>query len=404
MQDNRLPGADFLRATACLMVLSHHMLQRLDPAPLSDTAGWWLGFALTGSFGVTVFFVLSGYLLARPFWLALDQGEPLPSLKTYALRRAARILPGFWLALTVSFVVGFTLLESRFNGELVSRYLLGMALVGDWHWLALFPVDFNGPLWSIGFEISSYVFLPFCLALLFALRQAGWRARLVWCGVIVAVFCVHLLILNFLPVTTEGRGWRFGLIGGAKEWVPRFNPVGFFAIFALGALASGVQVMWRRHRSWGFDAVGFAGLALSVLILLQWAENPAKEGFGLAGIPYAFPLFPMAIGLALAALPQSVALGALLDNRVSRFVARISFGIYVWHYLVLELLRRFIDPRYQFAGMEDWGAWVWLSLLGGGITVAIATASYHWLEAPVIAWARRREGRRAAPEVVTAGA
>ena len=63
-----------------------------------------------------------------------------------------------------------------FDGELLVRYLSGLFLVAGFHWLTWFPVEFNGPLWSIGVEITSYAFLPFCLALIFKLpasRAAG---------------------------------------------------------------------------------------------------------------------------------------------------------------------------------------------------------------------------------------
>ena len=104
MDQNRLAGADFVRATACLLVLGHHLVQRLSPQAMPRGTSQLFQFILTGAYGVSAFFVLSGFLLARPFWLALDSGEPMPSLHTYALRRAARIIPGYWVALTVTFV------------------------------------------------------------------------------------------------------------------------------------------------------------------------------------------------------------------------------------------------------------------------------------------------------------
>ncbi|MDO8360610.1 MAG: acyltransferase family protein, partial [Devosia sp.] len=111
MSDSRLAGADFVRATACLMVVAHHVAQRVMPEVLPHWGATTAASVMMGAFGVGAFFVLSGYLLARPFWTALDRGEAMPSLRTYALRRAARILPGFWLALTVTFVLSFTLLR-----------------------------------------------------------------------------------------------------------------------------------------------------------------------------------------------------------------------------------------------------------------------------------------------------
>ena len=72
MADTRLAGADFVRAFACLMVVGHHVAQRVDPAAFADDQTWMPMAVTMGAFGVAAFFVLSGYLLARPFWLALD--------------------------------------------------------------------------------------------------------------------------------------------------------------------------------------------------------------------------------------------------------------------------------------------------------------------------------------------
>ena len=198
MTDTRLAGADFVRALACLMVVAHHVAQRVAPEALPPE-GMWAAMGVTmGAFGVAAFFVLSGYLLSRPFWLALDNNDRMPSLRTYAIRRAARILPGFWLALTVTFLLSFTVLRVPFDGILVLRYLSGLFLVSGFHWLTWFPVEFNGPLWSLGAEIISYAALPICLALLFKLPFRGWWSRIVWLAVIVAIVGLQFLALRFL--------------------------------------------------------------------------------------------------------------------------------------------------------------------------------------------------------------
>ena len=74
MPQQRLLGADFLRAAACLMVLLHHLAFRIGNDAVPEALRGIMSFAVMGSFGVAVFFVLSGFLLARPFWVALDRG------------------------------------------------------------------------------------------------------------------------------------------------------------------------------------------------------------------------------------------------------------------------------------------------------------------------------------------
>jgi peptidoglycan/LPS O-acetylase OafA/YrhL len=392
LTQQRLLGADFLRAAACLMVLLHHLAFRMDMRNVPDAAEPVMQFLVMGSFGVSIFFVLSGFLLARPFWQALDRGEPMPSLRIYALRRAARILPGFWLALIVSLVCSIAISGSPLDGEHVIRFLAGFFLVSDWHWLTLFPVDNNGPLWSIGFEVTSYLLLPFCLALLFGIRLRGWGARLAWVGVIAAVLALHWFVVQWAPIDEVERGWDHGLVGGAKAWMPRFNPIGFFAIFALGALAAGLQVRLAGLRHWVFDILGL--LAIAAIAWLMVAHmGGLTEGFGFLGIPYGYPWMPLAAGLALVALPASVLAGRLLDNRVSRFIAQISFGIYIWHFLIIGLMARLLPPSFQTGGEQGWSIWLWSSAIAIVASVAVATLSFHLLEQPMVRWARGLEKR-----------
>jgi peptidoglycan/LPS O-acetylase OafA/YrhL len=392
MPQQRLLGADFLRAAACMMVLLHHLAFRMDGRFIPDAARPVTNFLVMGSFGVSVFFVLSGFLLARPFWLALDRGEPMPSLGIYALRRAARILPGFWLALVVSLVLSITVSGSELDGEQVIRFVAGFFLVSDWHWVTLFPVDNNGPLWSIGFEVTSYVLLPFFLAALFAFRGRGWGARLAWVGVIGLVLVLHWMVVQWAPIDDVERGWDHGLVGGAKAWMPRFNPVGFFAIFALGALAAGVQVRLATLRHWAFDVLGMLAVTGAAWVMAAHIGG-LNEGFGLLGIPYGYPWMPLAIGVALVALPSSVLAGRLLDNRVSRFIAEISFGIYIWHFLVIGLMARLLPPAFRTNDENGWTIWLWSSAGAIAISFVVAKVSFHALERPMVRWARGLEGR-----------
>ncbi|KKB81330.1 acyltransferase [Devosia soli] len=394
-QDNRLLGADFLRATACMGVLLHHLAFRMDMNAVPEAMQPVLRFLVYGSFGVSVFFVLSGFLLARPFWLALDAGKAMPSMRTYALRRLARIVPGFWLALIVSLSLDLMLGGKVLDGERIIRFVAGLLLVSDWHWMTLFPVDNNGPLWSIGFEITSYLLLPIGMAALFAAKARHWPARALWVVVIGLVLVVHWMTVQWAPIDDVERGWDHGLVGGAKAWMPRFNPVGFFAIFAIGGLAAGIQVLVQRHRFIGMDIIG--GLAvLTTAVILAVNIGGLSEGFGWLDIPYAFPIMPVAVGVALIALPSSLYLGSILDNPPARFIARISFGIYVWHFLIMWLIEKVIPGSFRTSGETGWATWLETSGLVIAVTLVVATLSFYLLEQPVVRWARKLEypGRR----------
>ncbi|GGE01781.1 MULTISPECIES: acyltransferase family protein [Rhizobium] len=401
-QQERLAGADFLRATACLLVLAHHFALRLDMRRIPDELGPTAHVLRFGNFGVAVFFVLSGFLLAHPFWRALDAGSNLPSLRHYTIRRAARIAPGFWVAATISFALSLTLLALPLTPELALRYVSGLLFMSQWHWRTFFPVEADGPLWSIPFEVTSYVLLPVCFLLLFRLpilRQRPLLARFAWLCVITGVLLAHLLILTLFPLGDIGRGWQYGLQGGAKEWMPRYNPIGFFAVFALGALAAGLETMLPRRRSSWFDAAALLALAIAGYRLVI-SPGGSAEGYGWLEIPYGFPVFPLAVGAALVSLSHSQRLGRLLDNAPVRYVAKISFGIYIWQEIILLLIQK-LDPGSFGASSENVvTGWLQSCGLAAALILLVASLSYHLLEKPAIDFGNRltaRQSNRATP-------
>lgn len=391
---SRLHGADFIRASACFIVIFHHLAQRVDFRSELGASSVLQVFNSVGGFGVAMFFVLSGFLLSRPFWQALDAGASMPSLRIYALRRAARIVPGFWLALTVTFILSVTLFGFMLDGWLWLRYAAGMLLVSDWHWTTLFPVEINGPLWSIGFEVTSYLLLPLGFLAFFALargRLSGWRARLAWLVVIAVALGAHWLFSNYVRVDPIGKGWNFGLQGGAKTWMPWFNPFSFFAMFAVGALAGGVQLILARFRSLFFDAVALAALIAAGWLVWSNGLRGGGEFYGWLRVPYEFPTFQLLIGAVLATAPAGIVVGRVLDNPLVAWLARISFGLYVWHYVVLELVRLYWVPEITQGTMSDPTKFLVASAVITGISIVVANLSWRLLELPVITWARGLE-------------
>jgi len=367
-----------------------------------------------GGYGVAIFFVLSGFLLSRPFWKAWDAGEGMPSLRVYFLRRVARIGPGFWLVLTLSLLFGWLFLDAPMNIGIFARYLAGLTFVGDLHWFTMFPVDINGPLWSIGFEVSSYIIMPIGFLALFALPIRSLPrvvVRILWVGVILAAIAVHWL---YVQMVGFGRELTFDDLNATpfwhtllgEYWFPQYNPIGFFAIFAIGALAGGVQVLLARYRSFWFDA-GFAA-ALVWGGYMLWT-NTEDTFDGIFHLPFKmYPELPVLVGAALAFGTSTKFLARALELRFIQYFARISFGVYLWHFLFIDLVRRFAFPEFVRLPITDRVADPGLLLSAFGLVLALtlltAAASWRWLEEPAIRWAQRFEGKLLAPRLQAAAA
>lgn len=244
--------------------------------------------------------------------------------------------------------------------------------------------------------------LPVCFLLLFRLpllRRRPFLARFAWLCVITGVLLAHVLILALFPLDDIERGWQHGLQGGAKEWMPRYNPIGFFAVFALGALAAGVEVMLPRRRSSWFDAAALLGLAIAAYRLVISLGGSA-EAYGWLEIPYGFPIFPLAVATALVSLSHSQHLGRLLDNAPVRYIAKISFGIYIWQEIILLLIQRLDRGSFVFSSENVVTGWLQSCGLAAALILLIASLSYHLLERPAIHFGNRltsRQPNRATP-------
>lgn len=221
-------SSDAVRALACLLVMLHHAFQSFPPSS-SKFINKTVQFFLAGNSGVAVFFVLSGFLLSMPFWKNWLDEKEMPSLKTFYIRRIARIAPPFWLNIVICYFVSIHLmnLSPQFG---LARLIAGITFISGFSYLSLFPTEINGPLWSISFEITSYALLTLGAVLLFRTKRPRQLAQgLKFWGIFgAAVVVTHLGILLLLRPNPAESGSYFGVISAARVWWPVYNPVGFF--------------------------------------------------------------------------------------------------------------------------------------------------------------------------------
>ena len=332
----KLKGFDGVRTIACFMVIAHHVSQVYNPSYLSDTYQliWSLFYA--GQTGVSVFFILSGALLAYPFFYSFTNNQAMPSIKKYLARRFFRIAPAYYVTLIVSGIFAVTMFESVLNAEFIIRIISGLTFTNAFSALTLFPTDINGPLWSIGFEFISYLLLIVFMVVLFkyAKKQSISDALYLFAiGMVVVVAC-HLGYLRFIEVEQRGAHWAFGDVGGAKTWFPYYNVFSLFAHFFIGMLASLVMVMIQNRNQSAHISFDKIIILNSVLFLVYW-RFIARDTYGLFDIQYYWPVFPIYVASTLMLLPYTMYMANLLDNRFFKFTAKVSFGLYLWHFLVM---------------------------------------------------------------------
>jgi peptidoglycan/LPS O-acetylase OafA/YrhL len=369
----RFPALDGLRAIAALGVIATHVGfqtgRALDEGPLAP-------FIARLDYGVTVFFLLSGFLLFRPFVLAALTGRPRPSMRRYFRRRLLRILPAYWLAIAG----GFLLIDANRSMPL-RRPLLHLLL------LQIYPsgelVSELAHTWTLAVEIAFYAVLP-----LLALVVAGKERRDPDAVVRrMATVGIALVVATYAFVLTV-RWTGFANPKSALLWLPAY--LDWFAIgMAIATVHAYLRTAGRSRHRW-FDAIEDAararGTCWLIALLLYWLATLPLAGprtlvesttweWSLKHLLYAgsatFLLLP-------AVFADDGWLGHLLANRVMRFLGTVSYGIYLWHLLVMH----FVVHALGYGLFQ--GSFVRVYLLTTVATVAVAAASYYAMERPLL--------------------
>jgi peptidoglycan/LPS O-acetylase OafA/YrhL len=374
----RFPLVDSVRAIAALTIFAYHISFQhgvLDEGVLSG----WRGQL---NIGVAIFFVVSGFLLYRPYAAARYDGAPPPPLLPYAVRRLLRIVPAYWLALPVV------------------ALMLGLSDVRPPHGLVYFGflqvydketiVGGIGPAWTLCIEMTFYATLP--LFALLARRVGGpfVRSEL---GLLAVVGAASLAwkatVIYAVPVDTPG-------------WLPAQVSLPAFADhFAVGMALAVVSVagVGRPERidrcSWLPWLLALAACAaLSVGLFDVGGKGDSLWRHELRGPIGALVLAPAVFGE-----PGRGAVRWLLSRRWLLWLGTISYGFYLWHEPIIVRLAR-------WGWVESPGKPV-LALVAFVATASIAALSWYVVERPALRLGRERFGSRGADEVdrpVPAGA
>ena len=347
-RDDRI---DMLRGLSILLVLLHHfnIAYPLRDMPLAGLSGGTLlhAIARNGNYGVTIFFVISGFLITRN---ALERwghiGAIQPAL--FWLLRLARIMPTLVLALaTVDALAlaGLPLFGNR-AGSAVSLWTTNAAALGAWmNVLVIREGWINYPLgvmWSLSVEMAFYLLFPLACVLL---RR---RARLL----ALATLLIVIGPLYRLANQGDGEAWLYGYLA-------------CFDAIAIGCCAA---VLSRRHTRPALRlpfVLPLAGLAM-VALYLAWPIGQSN----------AFGASAMALGAAVllfgrSALPPS---SPSLPRRLLMRCGRDCYEIYLLQLLVLGLLRVWLPPT-QWQGDVRLGLLL-LCVVGSCLLGALVSRCY----------------------------
>jgi peptidoglycan/LPS O-acetylase OafA/YrhL len=392
-QSDRLVGIEGMRAIAACSILVFHATQLF-------TAGNVAVFgvlAVAGKplwLGVTCFFVLSGFLLYRPFAAAIMSGAPLPSVRRYFRHRVLRIVPAYWVILVVvGFVLGAACVDPMtahtgfFTGHL-HLFVLDALLLQEYSPSTIATGIM--PAWSLAAEAVFYVLLPLLAVAAYrtARRADDHRTRLVMAllpaATLEAIGVAGHIMDSYLfpgPIGSFTAGWHSVIDRGFLGQADGFAWGMFVAVLVCEYRAGRISIPTRRQR-----LVLEAVLVLGAFAMLMLARPLAT---------LAFPA-PFALLLGYIALHQvhqgqtPPVLIRVLGSRPLVAAGLGSYSVFLWNLPIYTTMTRFgiVFPGYS-------GFPLTLAILAI-LTGACSYVTYRFVEAPTIRIARRRRPTAAA--------
>ena len=373
----QLPALDAMRAVGSIAVLLTHV-----GFQTGMTVNTSLGAVVARlDIGVALFFGLSGLLLVLPWADTAFLPDPTPSTRSYLWRRALRILPAYWIAV----VAALALLPDNDNAS-PATWVSNLLLV------QIYSPGLIAPgltqMWSLATEVAFYLCLPLIAAGLVRLARR-WGLP----GALVGALALGLVGLAWIAWVQTTDAVDSGV---ATLWLP-----GYLPWFGVG-LALGFVVAAHRAGQGGAVARTLHGMARA-----PWSVWAVALGvFLVSSTPMAGPrglaefrspgealtktaLYALVVALILVPATfgsQGVA-HRILVSAPMRWLGRISYGIFLWHLIVLAFAFQALHIFY-FTG--EFAKVAAVTLTG---SIVLAQLSWALVEQPIQRWGRRRSAR-----------
>jgi peptidoglycan/LPS O-acetylase OafA/YrhL len=311
--------------------------------------------------GVSLFFVLSGFLISGILWEGFEQND---WWRRFYWRRSLRIFPLYYFALSIAFLPAIWLAGHRWPLESIWPFLVYLQNTPCFYSiLGRFPnYAALSHFWSLAVEEQFYLIWPF---LLVWRRGSNLRTRQM-CLLLWAMSLSFRVVVLSVGIR---ENWAIGFLAG------RAGELAMGAYLALAIRDAGMKVIVLRYAR----PVFMASL-LAILTIIIWTRTTDALTFPMAtmGIAINAVLFASLIALCL----QPGVAAYLFSMQWLRWLGKISYGIYVYHVLLYSLFQ-WLVYRF-FPGLGHNGHLLVLAGVAAAGTLIVASLSFYGFESPIL--------------------
>ncbi len=327
--------------------------------------------------------LLSGFLLFLPYARHKAEGEKLPAIRDFYVKRVMRIVPSYYFCVFLMlFAVAIPQGRYASLGALLKDVLMHLTFTHTLSPETYLQTPLNGALWTLGVEMHAYIVFPL-LAMGFVKKP--WITASLMMG---AGFLYRGLVTVYATDTAM--------------WFNQFPA--FLDVYALGMLAAWAYVaLVSKHKRppvWLKLAATAAACGAVYAVILLMKSQASANGYEAIRLSQMNQRFFLALALSVCMLGLALSfrfVQFLFSNRVMKFLSTISFNYYIWHQLLAVWLKQWRFPPYVnaqpfMAGEQPWQTQYTLACFG--IAVLLASALTFGLEKPAAALVHKILHRR----------
>jgi peptidoglycan/LPS O-acetylase OafA/YrhL len=333
---DRVASLTGIRAVAAILVVGTHAAYTTG----KYTHGYWGLVGARMEIGVPIFFVLSGFLLFRPWVKSAVSDRPPPSVSRYARHRVRRIMPAYVITVLIAYVL-YHFREAGPNpGHSWHGLLRNLTLTQIYTdgYLGKYLHQGLTQMWSLAVEASFYVILPvLAYLLLVVLCRRHWQPRLL-AGTVLALILISPAWLALVHIDH----W---FPDGARLWLPTY-----LAWFLGGMLLAVLQAMGVR--CYAFGAIPLAVICYFI-VATPIGGAPTTSPASMAEALVKTMFYAVIATLAVAPLAlgdQQGWYGQLLASRPMVWLGEISYEIFLIHLVTMEFAMMYVVRAHVYTG------------------------------------------------------
>lgn len=324
-------------------------------------------FTLLGEVSVTLFFVLSGFLITY-LLLAEKEKTGMIAMRDFYLRRVYRIFPLYYLIVFLGLFVfpyfpifDFPVWSDYIDSSFGYKVVMYLFFLSNFALVSIFPIPYVVHTWSISVEEQFYLLWPWLVT---KFKQPLYA--------FIGVIIIYLIIAKgvwFLSDLYEGKNRVLQVL---KD-VLRYTRMDTMAIGGIGA-----YFVFHRGKEF-FKPIYSIGAQIATYIL-AFTFLFFQVDFGYFAQEIYAVLF-LSVILNLSCNPKSI---FKFEHPVLKYLGKISYGIYMYHYFIVRLCMIIIQSIFGANIFPTVGGDIMLYVLSVGLTLAVSALSYEYFEKPFL--------------------